>query len=885
MIRYLVGYASGVVCLLTGLVLVQGGAPAGLQSQDQPGKAAQQPDAKKQQKTASKEEEERTPKANTKAPPRVDDEDDTPSGPVARVSDLTQEARKATNPVVKKLFEDLSPPHDLVTQVRGTIKVETVPVFVLPNRDVPVGLKVKKIEQGKNNDAITLNNMNTKSLLGFEQVVLERVNEFLKKDLDKKTTSDKEHLTRLEMLQEAEKALVAGILYNRSAKEQGKREHNMWEGVGKQLEQRLADVQLQRLRILTDAKDWNRAFELATALLADSFANREGGQAEKRDVQREVVRLLARQTEDAVKEQKYGEARRRLMQLQEKFPDSPDLEPIRKELRNQATAVLNQAKELRDKNPNEARAKLRMVQEIYPQLPELRDEILRLNKDFPIVAVGVRSLPTNVSPGLAVTDLERQSLDLVFESLVRLAAGRPPGERYQPDLSNDLPQVISLGRTFLLPRDARWDGLPSEQAVRAGDVKYTIGLMSAPNWPGYDLEWAKLMARSPQIEESPFQITLRMQHGYQDPLGLMDFKILPESSGLTAITDKEFARHPVGSGPFRFTGNEAGKCMFVANPHYGVREGREGLPRIREIHLIKSADPIQDFRDQPTFGMLFDPTSAKLKELKAAGLDDIVKFKTLPNRRIYFLALNHRASVFQNENLRRGLAHAIQREEILNNCFREDLQPKPHRAINGPYPPGSWACDPTIQAYSTLIATPELAAAKSTRPAKTTLSLKYPDDDPAVAKACQLIKQQIEKLDPGLTIELQPRTPVQLHHDVEIAHDYQMAYYSHDYPNEAYWLWPLFQYDGVHENFLGYKNDDVLEGLLRKLMGHRNPAQVQQFARQIHQRCFEKVPFVPLWQLDTHVAIRNNLVLPNPNGIDPLAIFRDADKWILTDAK
>jgi len=59
------------------------------------------------------------------------------------------------------------------------------------------------------------------------------------------------------MLQEAEKALVAGILYNRSAKEQGKRDHIMWDGMGKQLEQRLADVQLQRLRILTDAKDWN----------------------------------------------------------------------------------------------------------------------------------------------------------------------------------------------------------------------------------------------------------------------------------------------------------------------------------------------------------------------------------------------------------------------------------------------------------------------------------------------------------------------------------------------------------------------------------------------------------------------------------------------------
>ena len=152
-----------------------------------------------------------------------------------------------------------------------------------------------------------------------------------------------------------------------------------------------------------------------------------------------------------------------------------------------------------------------------------------------------------------------------------------------------------------------------------------------------------------------------------------------------------------------------------------------------------------------------------------------------------------------------------------------------------------------------------------------------------MAKACGLIKKQIEELDPSLTIELQPRSPEKLHQEVEIDHDYQLAYYSHDYASEAFWLWPLFQLDNAratsHENFLGYKNDGELERLLRKLMGHRDFSEVQKLARQIHQHCSDKVPFVPLWQLDTHLVIRKNLQLPD--GLDPLAVFQDADAWVL----
>jgi hypothetical protein len=42
------------------------------------------------------------------------------------------------------------------------------------------------------------------------------------------------------------------------------------------------------------------------------------------------------------------------------------------------------------------------------------------------------------------------------------------------------------------------------------------------------------------------------------------------------------------------------------------------------------------------------------------------------------------------------------------------------------------------------------------------------------------------------------------------------------------------------------------------------------------------MPFVPLWQLDTHIAVHKDLrTVPEPDGLDPLLIFTHVDRWKL----
>jgi ABC-type oligopeptide transport system substrate-binding subunit len=385
-----------------------------------------------------------------------------------------------------------------------------------------------------------------------------------------------------------------------------------------------------------------------------------------------------------------------------------------------------------------------------------------------------------------------------------------------------------------------------------------------------------------------------MWQGFVDPLSLMNFKVLP--ARLKNADDSDFAKAPIGSGPYMYKGIETfqdrgkeGKyAVFIANPEYEKRS-RTALPLIREIRFFKSDEPAADFQ-QGRLHLLLDLPTSQFKDLKSAARD--ATFHSLPNRRIYFLAVNNRHHVLQNEAVRRAIAHAIDRESILNESFRENLATL-HKALNGPYPQTSWAYDRQVNQgradpHNSQLAKTQADKAKAAGVNFSNLTLKYPKsseaDDPALAKAIGMIQKQLQEI--GIQLTLVPVSPRQLRLDVEgEGHNFELAYYSWDYPSEAYWLWPLFDPRPGGRNFLGYQNDPELETYFRQAMSHREFAVVQQNTHQIHARLFEKMPLIPLWQLDTLLAVHNSLTTDNSrfdvNRIDPLLIFTDVEKWSL----
>jgi ABC-type transport system substrate-binding protein len=472
---------------------------------------------------------------------------------------------------------------------------------------------------------------------------------------------------------------------------------------------------------------------------------------------------------------------------------------------------------------------------------------------------------------------------------------------YNPGLAEAEPRIIPLGREFQLARDAKWsDG----QRVTVADVRQTVNLLKAPNLTGRVPEWAKLVD-DPRVEGNPFQIQITLRNGFLDPLSLMTFKVLPSQvrgKRLAAAEDEDFAKSPLGSGPFQYDRTEAKgdsrHVVFTANPFY-QRASRPGRPRIREIRFFVSKDPAKDL-EKGQLQLLLDLPSSRVRELIKAGFKE-EDIRTLPSRRVYFLAVNHQNEALQNQDLRKAIAHAIDRETLLKDHFRagylglgpggklvEKAGPvtEPlHPVLNGPYPAGSWACAPPSRVPTHLF-DPSLARTKAKQAlAKlhpVDLKLAYPAGDIRVQKACEDICAQVAGLGEGIKIKPVGMSPHEFCQAIT-KRKYDLAYCHYDYASDAYWLWPLFDPDKSARdpggsNFLRYENDDVLASFFRKAMNHRDFSEVQKLTHDIHAHLHDKMPLIPLWQLHTHIAVHPDLEVV---GLDPLLVFSNAEEWRL----
>jgi peptide/nickel transport system substrate-binding protein len=824
-------------------------------------------------KKPPKEEVEETVKPKTKPPLRVEEggsRADTPRalekpGASRAREVLAQEADRTQHPVVRELFQSLARAHDVLVYRTGNREaIEPVPEYVGPTAR---SLSVRAVGSGgRPGRSFSVTKDLMAAIEHYEHIALRRVDEFLKTPLDREPAGSKKALSRLEMLRVAEKALAAVLRFHESAWEIGEREGKGWEVLKKQLREQLRTVQLEQLKTLADATDWEPVFALARHL-SEAYS-------QEAEIQRQIARLLAGHLRRAVDRKEYDAALVRLRLFEKAFPSAREIEEIHKLRSDTADALLEEARQLEQKGRrNQAVSRMQTAASIWPQAAKLTEVRRQLINDYPTLYVGVAELPRELLPGLAYTDSEKQAVELLFESLVKLSYPAGGGLRYEPELAKAEARLAPLGRQFQLTRNAYWS---DSKPLTAVDVNHTVALLGLEDWPGHVPEWKALMA-GVRIGGDPYHAQLTLRRGYLDPLSLMSFKVLPHWLHPEGV--RKFSQEPIGSGPFQLKGREADQVVFVANPHYSARPDKVGLPKIREIRFVKSADPAREFAANQLHLLLDLPTKL-YKELRENS-PDVKFFPPLPNRRIYFLAVNYRRPALKNENLRRALAYAIDRETILNTCFREGL-PKLHRSLNGPYPPETWAYNPKVST-SPDPHNRDLAKNLAQKARGEKLTLKYPTGDAQVAQACQLIRDQVAALDAGIELVLEPRPPHELWADVEVKRAYDLAYYHHDYASEAYWLWPLLDSREAarsgSRNYLGYE-DAELDSDFRKAMGHRELAEVQRYTHRIHQRLFDRMPLIPLWQLDTHIAYHPNLQ-DLPRHIDPLLVFTDVDQWRL----
>lgn len=288
-------------------------------------------------------------------------------------------------------------------------------------------------------------------------------------------------------------------------------------------------------------------------------------------------------------------------------------------------------------------------------------------------------------PPLASDSASHEISSLVYNGLVKyngdlhLVGDLAEGWEISPD---------GLTITFKLRRGVRWhDGAP----FTAQDVLFTFQLMVDPKTPtAYSGDY-KQVQTAEALDDYTFRVTYPKP--FAPALGSWGLAILPKH--LLAgqdITRSPLARHPIGTGPFRFQSwRTQDRIILSFNPDYF-----EGRPHFNNyISMVKP--------DQATIFL----------ELKAGNIDrmgltplqyrrqtDYPKFIKMFNKFKYtafaytYLGYNLLDPKFKDVRVRQALTSAINKEEIIDGVLLGLGTP----AI-GPYKPGTWFFNPDVPTF------------------------------------------------------------------------------------------------------------------------------------------------------------------------------------------
>jgi ABC-type oligopeptide transport system substrate-binding subunit len=863
--------------------------------------------------------EEEDPKGGVKKKVIVDDDlvvgktgVGSPSGisPDVRLDELVRAAEETRNADLKRVFAKYAVPADRLTEAGGVLSIKPIPFRKV---DWPAGTESVLVtpfdNAGKPRDPRAAAVKDIRNIDYFEALVLT--------DADAITKQKAEGAALLDNLAAAEKLLAAAMRFHDYARERNIRKGKGWDDLRTAVSGKLKEVRLDYLRAALTVNDTLRVREASTKLMHAYPKDAVVAQA--------VAVARIGEAERLVKSNNHLDhvrAKELLDEFEARFPGASGeaAKQVRAQLREIAQKAFTRAREKKALGDlTTARDELARAGALDPTIEGVREMQRELRVGYPILYVGVRQFPANLSPATARLDSELQVVELVFEGLLEEVPEEGDAVGYRPGAALAMPLPVPGARDFVLRAFDR-DSL-GRPGFDSHDVVGTVKLLRSRSetWAAYPLAW---LATEPPAPKDAGAVRVPFGLAHPDPRAALTFKLLPTrwmTDNARPVDDPGFAEKPFGTGPFKLhavtnPGRDTPREMiFVDSPDYGRWRDRTGLPQLREIRLIDVAklDTITAF-SQDKLHILPDVPTNELDRYMGpgSGLANKVRVVTSSsNRRVHILAVNLNRPYLQNRAIRQGLSMAIDREDILREVFRAG-RPEFHRAMTGPFPPGSWAGGKGPGSGAALVnrdlAVARLKAYLADPGARNELSLAYPEDDPRAVVACGKIKTHIEGLlrdsPRKLLINLEPVPLRELMTRVQDEHRYDLAYVPFDYPDD----WHPFALGAMLDpsaagrggrNWFGFgvretnpdADDQRLGQVLNELRSYRDPAQLAARAADAGKLFNDCLPFIPLWQLDRHMVVHNALKVyvddtpepVHPRVLNPTPLFQGVARWRL----
>jgi peptide/nickel transport system substrate-binding protein len=425
--------------------------------------------------------------------------------------------------------------------------------------------------------------------------------------------------------------------------------------------------------------------------------------------------------------------------------------------------------------------------------------------------------PVTVNPDL-VTDMNSHNLiGNVYSGLFQFGEGVDviPGLCQEYTVSRDGTEYV-----FRLK-----EGLKYHNGAHVSIDDVREGFLRALHGPNYNLFDMIAGAREYITAKKKERLHIRIIDNHHLQVKI-EYPYLPFLANLATHGADPYipGEHPLSAGPFKIAAWERGKRIILeANEHYF-----EGRPTIDTVNFhVQEAD--EDSYDRFMRGKLsvYRPAAASLLKLRRKRPDTIF---TIPELSIQFLCMNCTKSPFNNNHVRKAVAHAIDTKSLVKNFLEGTAVP-----AKGIFPPSMRVHNPRRIGYqfNPQKSLDMLAGVGF----KHGLPDVYPldlDDSPEVVKRGEFIKDHLKKV--GIRIELNP------------------LFHSSSFGNSGNTF--FFNHPGVDNNIVvGRKIRNIDQRILHY--------------QQLEQKILDEMPGVVLYHSLENVAIQKNIVgfKPHPLGL------------------
>lgn len=454
----------------------------------------------------------------------------------------------------------------------------------------------------------------------------------------------------------------------------------------------------------------------------------------------------------------------------------------------------------------------------------------------------IENMPTNLDPRIG-SDAQSQRIGgLIFSSLVERDAQMNP----RGDLAESWESPNPLTYIFHLRRGVRFhDG----RQLTSADVKYTFDTMLAGTLKTPKRGSFRMVASIDAPDD--FTVIFHLNEPYASFLWNLSrpgVGIVPRGS------PADFARSPVGTGPFRFAGLRQDETVTLER-NVDYFRGAPSIARVKFRIVPEATVRALELRKGTAD---IELTSLSPDMVPVLAREPYLEVTEQPGTIFGYVGINLEDPILSRREVRQALAYATDRETIIKYLWRGQAQ-----LANGLLPPNHWAYEPDVPHYDYNPARAEnlLDSAgyirKNGRP-RFRLTLKTSTEELSRLTGAAL-QDQWRRV--GIDLELRPLEFATLLSDASRG-DFQLCYLrwvgANNDPDIFEYVFHSKKIPPNGANRGHYRNSQ-LDALLDAMRVENNRENRIKLCSQVQRIVANDLPYLPLWFTDNISVHRRGL--------------------------